>query len=218
MAKKSDPSKVPLEKYDVLEKIIECEIERANACYETLFRFVGKLFHKQALKKYGHPLINLLGQSVTSEWISSIAKIFDLKSGAYSLIRLVELTELYPDAQFSYRLERLPDSWKVKAEAARKKFKSEQAEIKRYILSKNVQGRVSELRDIFRQHNFPDRKTKYTTNHVDGDVLVKKACEIYILCLHASARKLYINVDDYKQSPILKNLNLGIREFLGSIS
>ncbi len=221
-AKKASKNKtISLEKYDVVEKIVETEIENANAYYIILFRLIGKLYHKKSLGKICHPLIEHLGQSVSSAWISSVAKIFDTKSGAYSLLYLVELTRALPEIQFEYRLERLPTLFAKKANESRVKFKSEYGDIERFIRSDKVQERISELRNIFRQHNYPDRKPKHKTSYNDVDVLVERACEIYVLCLHASAKRLAalaVNADDYKISPKLKNVDLGILQLLESIA
>ena len=51
----------------------------------------------------------------------------------------------------------------------------------------------------------------------DGDLLVERACEIYVLCLHASARQLTIKADDYKESSSLRNVDRGILQLLESI-
>lgn len=196
------------------EKCVSQDLVLANIHYRLMFDLMNPMVLDKVLPKRCGLILKAMRDSFDTAYILTLSKIF-ARSNESSLEGMVFEVFRMPENEFELRLERKHKILQDEFISARQKFKSEYENNIRKI--ENIRKKLSELRNIFRAHNFPTRPIKYDTVFKETEDWRDFAKKLYGICLCAAVIEdghginHFLNQDfDEQLTFLLKHWNLNI--------
>lgn len=186
------------------EKCVSRDLIEADIYYHLMFDFMNPMALDDILPKKCGLILKYMRDSFDTSYILVLSKIFGLPSES-SLERMTLEIFRMPENVFELRLQRKHLIRQKEFVNARVEFKSEyRSNLKRI---QNIRKKLSELRNIFRVHNYPKRPVKHKTIFKETEEWRDFAKKLYFTCLYAGIVENGHGINDFLREDFEGQLN-----------